>query len=91
MTRWTFRHGLPVFPRGKEPTHPHRDRIAALNREIQALGIRPRVTFLDINARFLDPEGRIPDRLMPDHLHLSVEGYEIWGKAILDWLEPVQG
>jgi lysophospholipase L1-like esterase len=40
------------------------------------------VRFIDIGRRFLESDGRISARVMPDFLHLSHRGYEIWGEAI---------
>ncbi len=43
------------------------------------------VRYLDIGGRFLNPDGTISKELMPDFLHLSLRGYEIWAEVI----EPV--
>jgi lysophospholipase L1-like esterase len=40
------------------------------------------VRFLDISSAFLDENGKIPESIMPDQLHLSLEGYERWAKAM---------
>lgn len=45
----------------------------------------PRVTFLDIGAKFLQPDGTITRGEMGDFLHPTAKGHEIWAEA----LEPV--
>lgn len=40
------------------------------------------VRFLDINAVFLGRDGKIPWTIMPDQLHPSAAGYQLWGEAI---------
>ena len=40
------------------------------------------IKYLDIGERFLDKEGNLSKELMPDLLHLSERGYEIWADAI---------
>lgn len=44
-----------------------------------------RTRFVDISHSFLDPEGNISSEIMPDQLHLTARGYEIW----LRELEPI--
>jgi len=40
------------------------------------------VFFLDINDKFLKPDGELPNDIMPDLLHPNPKGYEIWAEAI---------
>jgi lysophospholipase L1-like esterase len=47
------------------------------------------VRFLDIGAKFLDADGKIPATVMPDQLHLSPAGYRIWAEAIMPTLERI--
>jgi hypothetical protein len=37
---------------------------------------------LDIGSKFKDASGALPKELMPDQLHLSEKGYEIWANAV---------
>jgi len=70
---------LGVFPRGEKPDHPHRAQIKEINDAIAKIeGVR----FLDIGPRFLQPDGSIAKEIMPDFLHLSEKGYQIWADAI---------
>lgn len=42
----------------------------------------PRVTFLDIGAKFLQPDGTITRGEMGDFLHPAAKGCEIWAEAL---------
>lgn len=73
---------LGIFPRGEKP-NPQRDKIAAVNAQIAKLDDGKTVAYLDIGAKFLEPDGSISEEIMPDFLHLSPKGYDIWTDAIL--------
>ena len=40
------------------------------------------VRYLNIGEKFLEDDGTLNRRIMPDLLHLSVEGYTIWAESI---------
>jgi N-acetylglucosamine-6-sulfatase len=40
------------------------------------------VHYLDIGPKFLTPEGNLEKEIMPDYLHLSPQGYQIWAEAV---------
>lgn len=74
---------MAVFPRGRWP-NPLRDTIASLNTRLaQLAAMHPDyVRLLDINGLYLTPRGEIPRELMPDSLHLSAAGYQIWSEDL---------
>lgn len=72
---------LAVFPY-KQKGDPMRDKVAAINMGISKLGRIKRVTFLDINQSFLDPDGTLSVEIMPDLLHPNEKGYQIWAEAM---------
>ena len=72
---------LGIFPRGSNPADPIRTKIADINNRISVLN-GGRVTYLDIGAQFLQPDGSISSSIMPDYLHPSAQGYQIWANAI---------
>lgn len=81
---------LAVFPRGPrkgpdklpEPWQERMAVIADLNGRLAQLDDGRAVRFLDINSVFLGNDGTIPASIMPDQLHLSAAGYQLWADAI---------
>jgi lysophospholipase L1-like esterase len=73
---------LGVFPRGAAANNPDRDWIAKVNALISTYDDGKRVTYLDFGAKFLQPDGTLTAEIMPDFLHPSAKGYEIWADAI---------
>ena len=72
---------LGIFPRGEKP-NPQREKIAVINQLLAQLDGERNVTFLDIGAKFLTPDGLITKDIMPDFLHPNEKGYRIWAEAI---------
>jgi lysophospholipase L1-like esterase len=58
-----------------------RTRIAKLNAMLAKLDNGDTVRFLDISGKFRNADGSIRRELMPEELHLSPEGYRVWGEA----------
>ena len=78
---------LGVFPRGPEANNPARPWAAKINAVISTFASDKRVTYLDIGKKFLKPDGTLTPDIMPDFLHPSAKGYEIWAKAITPVIE----
>jgi len=72
---------LAIFPRGDKADN-QRNKLAQVNAMIKELDDGARVRFLDIGQKFLAEDGSLPRTVMPDLLHLSPSGYEIWGAAM---------
>lgn len=72
---------LAIFPRGEEP-NPTREKLHKVNETIAKLDDGKNVHYLDIGAKFLDADGTLTKEIMPDFLHLSAKGYQIWADAI---------
>lgn len=72
---------LAVFPRGEKPG-PVRERLQAVNARIARLDDDKWVHYLDIGNHFLAEDGTISREIMPDFLHLTRKGYQIWAEAI---------
>ena len=53
-----------------------------MNQILPLLADGEQVHFLAIGHRFLDAQGLLSPEIMPDALHLSPRGYEIWAEAI---------
>lgn len=72
---------LAIFQRGKTPT-PERAVLAKANEIVSRLADGKRVFYLDINDRFVRPDGSIPAALMPDWEHPNEDGHRVWAEAI---------
>ena len=74
---------LGVFPRDAKAGTKNREKIASINMTIAKLDDGGKtVKFLDIGEKFLEKDGTLTKEVMPDALHLSAKGYEIWAEAI---------
>jgi beta-glucosidase len=72
---------LGIFPRAR-PGDAIRKTVLDVNPIIAKLHDGQHVFYLDIGAKFLDAEGNLPADIMPDLLHPSEKGYEIWAEAV---------
>jgi lysophospholipase L1-like esterase len=74
---------LGIFPRGQQPTDKNRDRIKNINKTIAKLDDGGKtVKYLDFGDKLVEKDGTISKDIMPDFLHLTKKGYEIWADAI---------
>jgi lysophospholipase L1-like esterase len=71
---------LSIFPTGKDP-NPGREKRSAVNELISKFA-GGQVHYMDISAKFLEPDGTISQSVMKDYLHLGSKGYDIWAEAI---------
>jgi len=70
-----------IFPAEKKPGLV-RAAIDKTNLLLPRLWYPDTVRCVDIGQAFQDPNNTLTDAILPDELHLSQSGYEIWGKAI---------
>jgi len=73
---------LAIFPRGATPEDKFRKQNEETNAIIKGFADNKKVFFMDINAKFLEPDGTLSKDIMPDLLHPNAKGYEIWAEAI---------
>lgn len=74
---------LAVFPRGeKAEANASREKLKQVNGIIAKLDDGNHIHYLDIGDKFLQPDGSLSKDIMPDFLHLSAAGYQIWADAI---------
>lgn len=73
---------LAIFPRSEKVSDPQRKNNDRTNALIKQLAKKDGVTYLDINERFLLPDGTLSKEIMPDLLHPKQKGYAIWAEAI---------
>jgi lysophospholipase L1-like esterase len=81
---------LGVFPRDTKPGTKNRNKIIEINKIIAKLDDGGKtVKYLDIGEKFLEPDGTLSKEVMPDALHLSGKGYQIWAEAINPTLQEM--
>lgn len=81
---------VAIFPRGESP-NPQRGKILQVNQIIRKLAEEENVRWVDFGYRYVNEDGLIPASLMPDYLHLSPEGYQIWADALEPRLRRILG
>jgi lysophospholipase L1-like esterase len=74
---------MGVFPRGKDANDGGRKKVAEINKIISRYADGDKVSFVDISDKMIQPDGTISTDMMPDFVHPTAKGYEIWGDAIL--------
>jgi lysophospholipase L1-like esterase len=75
--------------RGTIPAAKLNKKVAEINAIITNLDDGKTVLYKDIGKDFLDSSGGLSGEIMPDYLHLSGKGYDIWGKAIKAEIEKL--
>jgi lysophospholipase L1-like esterase len=82
---------LSIFPRGKDHSDPLRQENQRVNKMLPNLADNKTVFHLNINQAFLDKEGDLSRKLMPDLLHPNTKGYQVWAKAMEPKLRQLLG
>jgi lysophospholipase L1-like esterase len=72
---------MGIMPRGPKPD-AMRTKLADINQQLAAFDGKDNLTFLDIGAKLLEPDGTISREVMSDFLHPTAKGYQIWAEAI---------
>ncbi|HEV3144175.1 MAG TPA: GDSL-type esterase/lipase family protein [Gemmataceae bacterium] len=87
---------LGVFPRAGAPKEEKvapaanlNPKIKQINDIIKKMDDGKNIVYLDIGPKFLTEDGGLAREIMPDLLHLSPKGYEIWAEAITPKLEEM--
>ena len=88
---------LAIFPRGPrsmrggvaDPWEMRMDKIRAINADMTKLDNGKSIRFLDLGPKFTSADGTIAHAIMPDQLHLSAAGYEIWVEGMAPLLEEM--
>ncbi len=88
---------LAIFPRGPRKNSigtwddavRRSEVIRAANLELAKLDDGKMIRYLDIGPKFLGPDGKIPNEIMPDQLHPNAAGYKIWAAAMQPLLEEM--
>jgi beta-glucosidase len=72
---------LAIFPRGQKPS-AQREKNAKASKLASEVADGKMVHYLDIGDKFLNEDATLSKDIMPDYLHLTPKGYEIWADAI---------
>jgi lysophospholipase L1-like esterase len=70
-----------IFPRG-QTFSAQRGKILQVNQALAKLADGRMTHYLDIGSQLIEADGSIAKSVMPDYLHLSERGYEIWAQAL---------
>jgi lysophospholipase L1-like esterase len=82
---------LAIFPRDEKPGADIRARIKKVNDQIMTLDDKKAVRFLDLGPKFTNADGSLSKEIMPDFLHLSEKGYQIWADGMDSLLKQLMG
>ncbi len=80
---------LGIFPRGEKATHPMRKLNDATNKLISVYADGKSVHYLSINEKFLEKDGTLSKKVMPDLLHPAAGQYQVWADAIAPSLKKL--
>lgn len=72
---------LGIFPRSQNFS-TQRGKLLQINQALARLADGRMIHYLDFGSSLIEPDGTISKTIMPDSLHLSAAGYEIWAQAI---------
>jgi lysophospholipase L1-like esterase len=67
----------------------HNARIPQVNAYLAKMDDGKMIRFLNINANFMDKDGKLRNELMKDDVHLSRNGYVIWGQSMAPLLDQM--
>lgn len=81
---------LGIFPRGKTFS-PQRGKLLQINQALAKVADGNMVHYLDFGSQLIEADGSLSKEIMPDALHLSEKGYEIWAQAIEPKLKELLG
>jgi lysophospholipase L1-like esterase len=79
---------LAIFPRGTLDD-PQRAQVDLINTVIARLDDGKMVRYLDIDPKFIEADGTLPNSIMPDLLHPNEHGYQIWADAMNPTLDEM--
>jgi lysophospholipase L1-like esterase len=81
---------LGIFPRGQKFS-TQRGKLLQINQALAKVADGQMIYYIDFGSQLIEADGSISRTVMPDFLHLSEPGYEIWAKAIEPNLKEILG
>lgn len=82
---------LGVFPREHEASAPKRKLNEEINTFVSAFHDGRHVHYIDLKSAFISEDGSISKKIMPDGLHLSEKGYQLWAESMEPHLKRLLG
>ncbi|MEK7781986.1 MAG: GDSL-type esterase/lipase family protein [Verrucomicrobiota bacterium] len=79
-----------IFPRAKTFSS-QRGKILQINQALAKVADGNMIHYIDFGSQLIEADGSISKEVMPDYLHLSAKGYEIWAQAIEPKLKELLG
>jgi len=70
-----------IFPRGQHFS-TQRGKILQVNQALARMADGRTIFYIDFGSQLIENDGTISKTIMPDYLHLTEQGYEIWAGAI---------
>ncbi len=70
-----------IFPRGQSFSS-QRGKILQVNQALEKMADGKYIEYLDIGSQLIEADGSISKSIMPDYLHLTEKGYEVWAQAL---------
>jgi len=77
-----------IFPRG-QTFSPQRGKILQVNQALAKLADGKMIHYIDFGSQLIESDGSISKAVMPDFLHLSERGYEIWAASLAPKLKKL--
>lgn len=81
---------LGIFPRS-QTFSTQRGKLLQINQALAKIADGNMVHYLDFGSQLIEADGSLSKEIMPDYLHLSPKGYEIWAEAIEPKLKELLG
>jgi lysophospholipase L1-like esterase len=72
---------VSIFPRGQKFS-PQRGKILQVNQALAKLADNQKIYYIDFGSQLIEADGSIARTVMPDYLHLTEKGYQIWADAM---------
>lgn len=92
---------LAIFPRGDAEQRKHKTGAAKFNTQwaknkkaselASKIADNEMIFYLDINDAFLNEKGELTRKIMPDLLHPTEKGYQIWADAMEPTIQKLMG
>ena len=81
---------LGIFPRSEKFSN-QRGKLLQINQALAKVADGKMIYYIDFGSQLVETDGSISKAVMPDSLHLSEKGYEIWAQAIEPKLKELLG